>query len=132
MTQLLEQMQNNSTSLIESEGLDQKLFQTKRRLSRLNSGVDALNQNLLDLIEALIQLQSKSAAIQNEQLVLFDMIGNLDATNLEAVTAVENCLTQLVVNNWNELEALANRVFTIPDIEDKRVVDNIVIFKLIF
>lgn len=125
-------MKNNSTSLIEPEIFDEKLLQTKRRLSQLTSGVDALNQNLLDLIDALTQLQLKSTIMQNEQLALFDSISNLDATNSENVKTIEDRLTYLVVNKWNELEVLANQVFAIPEIENKCVVDNIVNLKFFF
>lgn len=126
-------MQNDSKSLIEAEKLNEKLLKTKCRLSRLNSGVDALNQNLLDLIDLLVKLQTKFTNIQNEQLALFDLINNLDSTNLDIIKTVENRLTNLVVNEWNELELLANKIFAIPGIENKHFVDNIVkIFKLFF
>lgn len=102
---------------------------TKRRLERLDSGVNALNENLLDLIDALNEVQEKSTRMNEEQALLTDFIAALDPTNAEAVSTVEQRLTRLVVDEWNELERMAKRILQIPNVESSRPIDSLVSFE---
>lgn len=109
-----------------NENLEVSFNFIKRRFKRLDSIVEGLAQNLLDLIQTLQELYAKNTQMNEEQFSLIELINKLDPTNSNAVQIIKNKLSVLVNDDWEELQNLANKVLNIPNIENFTTIHDMV------
>lgn len=108
------------------ENLEENFNSVKRRFQRLDSIVEGLSQNLLDLTSTLQELYAKNSQMTEDQSALMELINELDPTNPKAVEIIERKLSKLVNNDWEELKNSAKKVLIIPNVEDFSVVNDMV------
>lgn len=115
-----------------NENLEVSFNLIKRRFKRLDSIVEGLAQNLLDLIQTLQELYAKNTQMNEEQSSLIELINKLDPTNSNGVQIIENKLSLLVNDDWEELQNLANKVLNIPNIENFTTIHDMVKYFFIY
>uniref|UniRef100_A0A915ENB5 Uncharacterized protein n=1 Tax=Ditylenchus dipsaci TaxID=166011 RepID=A0A915ENB5_9BILA len=112
LSQLLRRMRLTSPTLnqLEEKGIEDSLNSTQQRFNKLNTTVNGLSHNLLDLISSLDQFHSKQSEMGVEQASLTEAIANLETTDQKALAEVEDRLAKLVNDDWPALEKYAKRV----------------------